>query len=418
MSISRAATLHDMDPMLVQARRDFPILERTVYGKPLVYLDNAATTQKPQCVIDALSGYYAETNSNVHRGVHKLSQDATAAYEQARERVRLHLNAASEREIVFTRGTTESINLVAHSYGALAVNNGDEIIVSGMEHHSNIVPWQMLCERSGALLKVIPVTDAGELDMEAYAALLGDRTRIVAVVAVSNALGTVNPVPEIIRLAHAVGARVLVDAAQAMPHMQVDVRAWDCDFLALSGHKVFAPTGIGVLYGKEELLNAMPPFMGGGDMIRSVSFEKTTYAQAPQKFEAGTPSIADAIALGVALEYVRGIGYDRIAAHEQALLRLATEQVSRIDGVRIIGTAAHKSAVVSFVADGVHPHDMGTYLDREGIAVRAGHHCVQPLMKRFGVAATTRMSCAFTSTFDEVQRCADAVASAVTFFRS
>lgn len=407
-----------MDPVLLRAREDFPILTRTVYGKPLIYLDNAATTHKPQCVIDALSGYYATTNSNVHRGVHKLSQDATAAYEQARDRVQRHLNAASEREIVFTRGTTEAVNLVAHSYGALAVRAGDEIILSGMEHHSNIVPWQMLCERSGAVVKVIPVTDAGELDMDAYASLLNERTKLVAVVAVSNALGTMNPVQEIVRMAHAVGARVLVDAAQAMPHMQVDVRAWDCDFLALSGHKVYAPTGIGVLYGKEELLNAMPPFMGGGDMIRSVSFEKSTYAQAPQKFEAGTPSIADAIALGVALEYVQGIGYERIAAHENALLQVATERMSSIDGVRIIGTAQHKSCVVSFVADGVHPHDMGTYLDREGIAVRAGHHCVQPLMKRFGVAATTRMSCALTTTFDEVERCADAVASAVAFFRS
>lgn len=405
-----------MDPALVLARKDFPVLSRTVYGKPLVYLDNAATTHKPQCVIDAISEYYAHTNSNVHRGVHKLSQGATAAYEQARVRVQQHLNAASDREIVFTRGTTESVNLVAHSFGAYAIGSGDEIIVSGMEHHSNIVPWQMMCERSGATLKVIPVTDAGELDMDAYASLLNERTKLVAVVAVSNALGTINPVQEIIRLAHEAGARVLVDAAQAMPHMHVDVRAWDCDFLALSGHKVFAPTGIGVLYGKEELLNAMPPFMGGGDMIRSVSFEKTTYAQAPQKFEAGTPSIADAIALGVALEYVRGIGYDAIERHEQALLRRATELFSNIEGVRIIGTASRKSAVVSFVAGNVHPHDMGTYLDREGIAVRAGHHCVQPLMKRFGVPATTRMSCAFTTTFEEVEQCAAAVASAVAFF--
>jgi cysteine desulfurase/selenocysteine lyase len=405
-----------MDPALVLARKDFPVLSRTVYGKPLVYLDNAATTHKPQCVIDAISEYYANTNSNVHRGVHKLSQEATAAYEQARVRVQQHLNAASDREIIFTRGTTESVNLVAHSFGAYAIGNGDEIIVSGMEHHSNIVPWQMLCERSGATLKVIPITDAGELDMDAYASLLNERTKLVAVVAVSNALGTINPVQEIIRMAHEAGARVLVDAAQAMPHMHVDVRAWDCDFLALSGHKVFAPTGIGVLYGKEELLNAMPPFMGGGDMIRSVSFEKTTYAQAPQKFEAGTPSIADAIALGVALEYVRGIGYEAIERHEQALLRRATELFSNIEGVRIIGTASRKSAVVSFVAGNVHPHDMGTYLDREGIAVRAGHHCVQPLMKRFGVPATTRMSCAFTTTFEEVEQCAAAVASAVAFF--
>ncbi len=397
-------------------RADFPILSTKVYGKNLVYLDNAATSQKPQCVIDALSSYYEHSNSNVHRGVHYLSQHATELFEKSRETVRRFVNAASVQEVIFTRGTTEAINLVAHSFGNTFITKGDEIVLSHMEHHSNIVPWQMLCERVGATIKVIPVLDNGELDMQGFRSLLSERTKFVSIVYISNALGTINPVADIIREAHAVGAKVLVDAAQASPHTALDVQALDCDFLAFSGHKVYAPTGIGALYGKKALLDSMPPFMGGGDMINSVSFEKTTYNELPNKFEAGTPNISGAIALGRALEYVNSIGIDRIAEHEQQLLRYGTERFSELSELTIIGTATHKAGVISFTLQNVHPHDVGTFLDREGVAIRAGHHCVQPLMKRFGVPATNRASFALYNTREEIDVCVEALKKVVQFF--
>lgn len=383
-------------------RKDFPILSQKVRGKPLVYLDNAATTQKPQAVIDALVRYYSEDNANIHRGVHLLSQRATDAYEEARDRARWLLNASCDREIIFTRGTTESINLVAQAYGRSAFRPGDEIIISGMEHHSNIVPWQMVCQQTGAVLRVIPITDAGELDMEVYARLLCPRTRFVAIVHVSNALGTINPAREIVEMAHRVGARVLLDGAQAVAHMEVDVRALDCDFYAFSGHKLFGPTGIGVLYGKQELLEAMPPWQGGGDMIRSVTFEKTTYNVLPYKFEAGTPHIAGGIGLGTAIDYVRQIGLDAIATYERGLLEYGTQALQSIPGLRLVGTAQEKASVLSFTLADIHPHDIGTILDQEGIAVRTGHHCAQPVMERFGVPATARASLAFYNTREEI----------------
>ncbi|HXG23964.1 MAG TPA: cysteine desulfurase [Chthonomonadales bacterium] len=383
-------------------RKDFPILSQKVRGKPLVYLDNAATTQKPQAVIEALVRYYSEDNANIHRGVHFLSQRATDAYEEARDKARWLLNAACDREIIFTRGTTESINLVAQAYGRSTFRPGDEIILSGMEHHSNIVPWQMVCQQTGAILRVIPITDAGELDMEAYAQLLGQRTRFVAIAHVSNALGTVNPVREIVEMAHHVGAKVLVDGAQAVAHMEVDVRALDCDFYAFSGHKLFGPTGIGVLYGKQELLEAMPPWQGGGDMIRSVTFEKTTYNELPYKFEAGTPHIAGGIGLGAAIDYVRQTGLDAIAAYEHNLLEYATEALQSIPNLRLIGTARQKASVLSFTLADIHPHDIGTVLDQEGIAIRTGHHCAQPVMERFGIPATARASLALYNTRQEI----------------
>lgn len=386
-----------------RVRNDFPALGQRVHGKPLVYLDNAATTQKPKAVLEALLSYYAGGCANVHRGVHALSERATQAYEDARLRVARFLNAADPREIVFTKGTTEAINLVAQSYGRSRLQPGDEILITALEHHSNIVPWQMLAEQVGARLRVAPIDGRGQIIMEEFERLLGPRTRLVAVAHVSNALGTINPVEEIIRLAHVRGARVLVDGAQAVPHMPVDVRQLDCDFYAFSGHKLYGPTGIGVLFGKIELLEAMPPYQGGGDMIRSVSFEKTTYNDPPHRFEAGTPPIAGAIGLAAAIDYISALGLEEIRCHEQALLAAATEALQQLPGVRIVGTAAEKAAVVSFVVEGVHPHDVATVLDEEGVAVRAGHHCAQPVMRRFGVIATTRASFALYNTQQEVE---------------
>jgi cysteine desulfurase/selenocysteine lyase len=383
-------------------RRDFPALHQQVHGHPLVYLDNAATSQKPRAVIDALCAYYEAGNANVHRGVHYLSQQATDAYETARVRVQHFLNAAETREIVFVRGATEGINLVATSYGGAAVGPGDEIVVSGMEHHSNIVPWQMLCEAKGAVLRVIPLRDDGELALEEYERLLGPRTRLVAVAHVSNALGTVNPVRRIVELAHRHGAAVLLDGAQAVPHLPIDVRALDCDFYVFSGHKAFAPTGIGVLYGKAEHLERMPPYQGGGDMIRSVTFERTVYNELPHKFEAGTPHIAGVVGLGAAIAYLEGVGFERIAPYEHELLAYGTAALGQVPGLRLVGTAREKVGVLSFVVDGVHAHDVGTILDDRGIAVRAGHHCAMPVMQRFGVPATVRASLAFYNTREEL----------------
>ncbi len=390
-------------------RRDFPVLQQRVHGKPLVYLDNAATSQTPLAVIDAMRKFYLEDCANVHRGVHELSQRATDDYEGARIAVQKFIGAAEREEIIYTRGTTDALNLVAHSYGRTHVHAGDEVIISTLEHHSNIVPWQILCDERGATLRVIPINDAGELLMDDYAGLLSDKTCIVSVNHVSNALGTVNPVRQIIAMAHERGIPVLLDGAQSIPHMKVDVQELDCDFYAFSGHKMFGPTGIGILYGKRELLEKMPPYQSGGDMIKSVTFEKTTYNDLPYKFEAGTPNIADAIGLGAAVEYLNQIGMDRIAAYEKHLLDYATEAIFAVDGIRLIGTAREKASVVSFSVDGVHPHDIGTILDREGVAVRAGHHCAQPVMDRFGVPATTRASLAFYNTEEEV----DALVAAV-----
>jgi cysteine desulfurase/selenocysteine lyase len=390
-------------------RKDFPILHQEVHGKPLVYMDNAATAQKPQAVIDAIARYYATDNANVHRGVHRLSERATEAYEGARSRISRFLNAAHTREIIFVRGATEGINLVAQTYGRRVVGPGDEIVITALEHHSNIVPWQMLCEEKGAVLRVVPIDDAGEIDVATYARLLGERTRLVAAAHVSNALGTIVPVKPMIDAAHRRGIPVLVDGAQAAPHLRVDVQALDCDFYTFSGHKTYGPTGIGVLYGKAALLEQMPPFQGGGDMIKSVSFEKTVYNDLPYKFEAGTPHIAGAIGLGVALEYLEGLGLDHVAAYEHELLAHGTERLVRIPGLRLIGTAREKAGVLSFVVDGIHPHDVGTILDREGIAVRTGHHCAMPVMTRFEIAATTRASLAFYNTHEEIDALADAL---------
>jgi len=401
----------------VQAiRRDFPILHQTVHGHPLVYLDNAATSQKPMVVIDAIRNYYSVDNSNIHRGVHELSERSTRHYEEGRIHIQRFLGAADPREIIFVRGTTEAINLVAWTYGRTRIHAGDEILISALEHHSNIVPWQILCEENGAVLKVAPVDDRGELDMEAFARLLNDRTRLVSVAHISNVLGTVLPIRKIVDLAHARGVPVLVDGAQAAPHMRVNVQELGCDFYAVSGHKLFGPTGIGVLYGTTALLEKIPPFMGGGDMIRSVTFEKTTYNALPYKFEAGTPNIEGAIGLSAAIQYINGIGMDNIVAHEHDLLLYATEKLSRIDGLRIIGTAKEKAAVISFVLEGIHPHDVGTILDRQGIAVRTGHHCAQPLMDRFGVTATTRASFAFYNTREEVDALVAGIAKVKEIF--
>jgi cysteine desulfurase/selenocysteine lyase len=383
-------------------RRDFPILSRSVHGRPLVYLDNAATTQKPTAVIDRIVRYYREENANVHRGVHYLSEIATNAYESVRTTVKKTINARSEKEIVFTGGTTEGINLIAYAWGRKNVAAGDEIIISAIEHHSDIVPWQMLCQATGATLRVIPVSDEGELLLDEYAKLLSPRTKLVAVGHASNALGTINPVKQITEMAHAHGAIVVIDGAQGIPHLRIDVQDIGCDFYTFSAHKVYGPTGSGVLYGKEALLEAMPPYEGGGDMILSVSFEKTTYNALPYKFEAGTPDIAGVIAMGAALDYVASIGVENIAAHEHDLLLYATARLQEIDRLRIIGTAAHKAAVISFVLDGVHPHDIGTILDQEGIAIRTGHHCAQPLMLRYNIPATGRASFAMYNTREEV----------------
>jgi cysteine desulfurase/selenocysteine lyase len=405
MTSSDTGTLTEQFRKLVSiagCRHHFPLLRQYVNGKPLVYFDNAATSQKPQAVIDAMMRYYEEENSNIHRGVHSLSERATQSYEGVRHKVRAFLNAGDHREIVFVRGTTEAINLVAHCYGRAFVREGDEILISGMEHHSNIVPWQILCEERNAKLRVIPITDAGELDMDVYPSLLTERTRIVAVTHVSNALGTVNPIGEVIRQAHARGIPVLVDGAQAVPHMHVDVQELDCDFYAFSAHKMFGPTGVGVLYGKRRWLEAMPPYQGGGDMIKSVTFEKTTYNDVPYKFEAGTPNIGGGIGLGAALDYLHELNMDAIRQFEDELLAYATEQILTVPGVRIIGTAREKAGVLSFVMEGIHPHDIGTILDVEGVAIRTGHHCAQPVMQRFGIPATARASFAFYNTKEEV----------------
>ena len=383
-------------------RADFPILGRQIHGKPLVYLDNAATSQKPQVVIDRVSRYYEEENSNIHRGVHYLSERATEDYEAARKTIQHFLNARDVGEIIFVRGATEGINLVAQTYGRVNVSRGDEVLISAMEHHSNIVPWQMLCEEKGAKLRVIPISDSGEIIWQEFERLLGPRTKIVAVTHVSNALGTVNPVGRIVEQAHRAGAPVLIDAAQSVPHLGVDVQALDCDFLVFSGHKVYGPTGIGVLYGKSALLDAMPPYQGGGDMISSVTFEKTTYNKLPYKFEAGTPHIAGGIGLGCAIGYLNGLDIERVARHENELLAYATQAVGEIPGLRVIGTAAEKAGVLSFVMEGIHPHDIGTILDQQGIAIRTGHHCAQPVMQRFGIPATARASFALYNTMEEV----------------
>ena len=387
---------------LVKIRSDFPILAERINGKPLIYLDNGATSQKPQVVLDAIANYYTHMNANIHRGVHALSVRATEAHDAARQTVRKFLNAADTREIIFVRGATEAINLVAQTYGRVHVGAGDEVLITAMEHHSNIVPWQILCEEKGAHLKVAPINDRGELMLDEFARLVGSRTKIVAVTHVSNALGTVVPLRQVIDIAHRGDVPVLVDGAQAVPHFAVDVQALDCDFYAFSGHKVYGPTGIGVLYGKRALLNAMPPYQGGGDMISSVTFAKTTYNDLPFKFEAGTPDIAGAIALGAALNYITNLGMDKIAAHESELLAYATEAVGAIPGIRLIGTAFDRAGVLSFVLDHVHPHDLGTILDREGIAIRTGHHCAQPVMERFGIAGTARASFAVYNTKEEV----------------
>ncbi len=385
-----------------KVREDFPILKVRVHGKPLVYLDNAATSQKPQVVIDTISRYYMAENSNIHRGIHFLSLQATRAYEDARDKVKHFLNASHTREILFVRGTTEGINLVAQSYGRTFIKEGDEIVISAMEHHSNIVPWQILCEQVGAKLRVIPINDDGELLIEEYEKLLNKRTKFVSVAHLSNALGTINPVKQIIEMAHRCGVPVLVDGAQAVPHLKVDVQDLDCDFYAFSAHKLFGPTGVGVLYGKANLLEAMPPYHGGGDMISSVTFEKTLYNVLPYKFEAGTPNIAGGVGLGAAIDYLNGIGLETVAAYEHELLSYATEAISRILGVRLIGTAKEKACVLSFVVDDIHAHDVGTILDEEGIAIRTGHHCAMPVMQRFGVPATARASLAFYNTREEI----------------
>jgi cysteine desulfurase / selenocysteine lyase len=392
------------DTDLAFTRSDFPVLSRSVNGRPLVYLDNGATTQKPYEVIDAISNYYTSYNANIHRGVHTLSQEASAAYEAARAKVAAFINAGSDQEIIFTRGTTESINLVAATFGRMHVQAGDEILITGMEHHSNIVPWQLLCEEKHAKLVVVPVDDSGAFSISEFEKNISAVTKLIAVTHVSNTLGTVNPVKELIALAHRRNIPVLVDGAQAVPHTAVDVRDLDADFYAFSGHKIFGPTGIGVLYVKAALLSTMPPYQGGGGIIKTVTFEKTTYVDGPLKFEAGTPDIAGAIGLGAALDYVSAIGMDRIRGYEHELLLDATAKLLQVPGVRIIGTAAEKAAVISFVVDGLHPFDIGTILDQQGIAVRTGHHCTQPLMERFGIPGTIRASFAFYNTHEEIDR--------------
>ena len=396
----RVTTTHGFD--VEKVRQDFPALHQEVRGKPLVYLDNGASAQKPKVVIDTVSQLYAHDYSNVHRGVHALAERSTKAFEATREKVRHFINARTTREIIFVRGTTEAINLVAQSYARNNLHKDDEIIITHMEHHSNIVPWQLVCEQTGALLRVVPINDSGELILEKFEKLLGPRTKLVALVHVSNALGTINPVRQIIELAHAQNVPVLLDSAQAVPHLKVDVQQLDCDFYAFSGHKMYGPSGIGVLYGKEALLDAMSPYHGGGEMIKYVTFEKTEYNELPHKFEAGTPNIAGTVGLGAAIDYLTGLDLDAIAAHEHDLLDYATKAASEVPGLKIIGTAPEKASILSFLLEGVHAHDIGTILDHEGIAVRAGHHCTMPLMRRFGVAATTRASFGLYNTREEV----------------
>jgi len=416
-SVLQSTSLSLSSDDVERIRRDFPILHQEVHGKPLVYLDNAATSQKPSQVIAALDHYYSTDNANIHRGVHTLSERATAAYEGGRDKVKQFLNAADRREIVFVRGATEAINLVAQSYARPRLKPGDEILITEMEHHSNIVPWQMVCEQTGAVLKVVPIDDTGELLLDDFHRLLSVRTKLVAVVHVSNALGTINPVEEIIAAAHAQGVPVLLDGAQAVPHVAVDVQALDCEFYVFSGHKLYAPTGSGALYGKAALLETMPPYQGGGDMIRSVTFTKTEYNALPYKFEAGTPHIAGGIGLGAAIDYVSNIGLQAIAAWEDELLRYATARALEIPGVRLIGTARHKAGILSFVMDGVHPHDIGTILDHEGVAIRTGHHCAMPVMDHFAVPATARASLALYNTRDDIDRLLAAVIKVKEVFR-
>jgi cysteine desulfurase/selenocysteine lyase len=400
-----------------RAKEDFPILRQLIHGKPLAYLDSAASSQKPQVVIDAIRRFYSEDYSNIHRAVHQLSERSTRRYEEARIKVQRFIHAADPREIIFVRGTTEGINLVAQSYGRANIGAGDEIIVYALEHHSNIVPWQLLCEQTGAVLRVIPINDDGEVLPDQLDHLLNERTRMVAVAHISNALGTIVPVRSIIERAHQQGIPVLVDGAQAVPHMQLDMQALDVDFYVFSGHKLYGPAGIGILYGKRNLLEKMPPWQGGGDMIRSVTFAKTTYNDLPYKFEAGTPNIEGAVGLATAIEYLTNQGLEDIGAYEAELLAYATARLSSIDGLRIIGTAREKAAVISFVIEGVHPHDMGTILDREGIAVRTGHHCAQPVMERFGIPATTRASLAFYNTREDIDRLAAGIERVKEMFR-
>ena len=397
-------------------REDFPILRRRIRGKPLVYLDNAATTQKPRAVLDTLTRYYTEDNANINRGVHLLSERATQAHEEARVKVQQFVHAAESREIIFTRNATEGINLVAHAYGRQHVRAGDEVVISEMEHHSNIVPWQLLCEETGARLRVIPINDAGELVLDEFERLLGPRTKFVSIVHLSNSLGTINPVRQIVETAHAHQIPVLIDGSQAAYHMKIDVQALDCDFYVFTGHKLYGPTGIGVLYGKAGRLDAMPPYQGGGDMISSVTFEKTTYNVLPHKFEAGTPHIAGAIGLGAAIDYVTSVGLDGIMAYEKELLAYGTAALSQVPGLRLIGTAKEKAGVLSFVLDGVHPHDVGTIVDQEGVAIRTGHHCTQPLMRRFGIPATARASLAMYNTRDELDALVAALAKVHEMF--
>jgi len=402
---------------LAEIRNDFPILNAKVRGKELVYLDNGATAQKPAVVIDAINTYYKDYNSNIHRGVHHLSQVATTAYENAREKLRGFINSSKLEKVIFTKGTTESINIVASCFGRKSLNKGDEVIISAMEHHSNIVPWQMICDEREAVLKVIPINNNGELLMDEYKKLLSDKTKLVAVIHISNTLGTINPVKEIIDLAHQKGALVLLDGAQAVPHIKVDVQDLGCDFYAFSGHKIFGPTGVGVLYGKSEYLNDMPPYQGGGDMIKEVTFEKTTYNCLPHKFEAGTPNIVGGIGLGVAVDYMQEVGIDLIHKREEELLAYATEKIVKVEGVRIIGEAERKASVLSFVIDGLHPFDIGTLLDQLGIAVRTGHHCTQPLMSFFEIPGTIRASFAFYNTKEEVDKLISGLERALSMLR-
>ena len=400
-----------------EIRQGFPILSQQVNGKPLVYLDNAATAQKPQRVIDAIEGYYRGYNSNIHRGVHHLSQQATEAYEKARVKAQHLLNAKESREVIFVRSTTEAINLVAQTYGRQHLEAGDEVIVSTMEHHSNIVPWQMVCQEKEAKLRVIPINDKGELLLDEYEKLLNDRTRVVAITHIANALGTINPVEEIIAKAHRYDAVVLIDGAQAVPHLALDVQALDCEFYAFSGHKFYGPTGVGILYGKGDLLDSLPPYQGGGEMILSVSFEKTTYNVVPHRFEAGTPNIVGGIALGEAIDYISEIGLDNIGAYEDELFDYATRQLLEFPQLRIIGTADHKASIISFVMEGIHAHDVGTVLDQEGVAVRTGHHCAQPVMERFGVPATSRASFAFYNTREEIDVLVEGLRKVIEVFK-